>query len=68
MIYSPCRSEDMRWRLELLDQMEDVLVSDCPVTAKEIGIMTKLLDDRIKNHNYAKEDKVEILVKRIVNA
>lgn len=56
MMYSPAKAEDMRWRLTLLAKMQDALKNKCPITAKEIGTMTAWLDNRIKTHDYSRED------------
>lgn len=56
MIVSPSRAEDMRWRLQLLNDMEKDLREGRPITAKEIGRMTAWLDKRIKTHDYVRED------------
>lgn len=56
MIYSPTRHEDEKWRLTLIEQMLDAFNNNCPRTAKEIGRMTRWLDERIKSHDYTEED------------
>ncbi len=48
----------MRWRLELLRQIGNDLRGNRPVTAKQIGKMTQWLDNRIKTHDYSKEDEL----------
>lgn len=56
MIFSPSRAEDMRWRFDLLSQMEVDIREGRKITAKEIGRMTSWLADRIKNRDYTEDD------------
>tara|TARA_R110000868_G_scaffold157343_2_gene384541 strand:+ start:2173 stop:2403 length:231 start_codon:yes stop_codon:yes gene_type:complete len=56
MIVSPAKLEDMRWRLKLLSEMETDLKEGRPITARELGRMTSWLANRIKTHDYSKED------------
>lgn len=57
MIYSPTRAKDEKWRLSLIDQMLDALNNNCPKTAKELGGMTKFLDEKIRTYDYSKADE-----------
>lgn len=56
MIYSPTKAADIKWRVELLDQMLDALHNNCPITAKTIGQMTRTLSERIATYDYTEDD------------
>lgn len=56
MIYSPTKAADIKWRVELLDQMLDALNNNCPITAKTIGQMTRTLSERIATRDYTEDD------------
>lgn len=58
MIISPSKAEDMRWRLALLTDMAMDLRNGNIVTAREIGKMTIWLANRIKTHDYKREDSI----------
>lgn len=56
MIVSPAKLEDIRWRHQLLTDMEKDLREGRPITARELGKTTAWLAERIKTHDYSKED------------
>ena len=58
MIISPARAEDIRWRTELMKEMIEDLRMGRVITAREIGKMTSWLANRIKTHNYKREDSI----------
>ncbi len=58
MIISPSKAEDMKWRFRLLTEMENDLREGRPITAREIGKVTAWLAERIKTHDYSREDAI----------
>jgi hypothetical protein len=62
MIISPSKAEDIRWRTELLTDMAMDLRQGRVITAREIGKVTSWLADRIKNHDYTKDDAIHFML------
>lgn len=58
MIISPTKAEDIRWRTELLQAMAMDLRKGYVTTAREVGKVTVWLANRIKSHDYTKDDEV----------
>lgn len=56
MIISPSRLEDMRERAYYLKTMEECLRDNLVITARKCGEHAKWLGERIKNHDYSRED------------
>ena len=58
MIISPAKVEDMKWRLQLVSEMETDLRLGRVITAREIGKTTAWLAKRIQTHDYKREDAI----------
>jgi len=56
MIYSAAKAEDVRLRIGLLEDMEMLLRMGYSEAAQGAGKASKHLADRIKSHDYSKED------------
>ncbi len=56
MIYSAAKAEDVRLRLGLLEDMELFLSMGMKEAAAEAGLASKHLAERIKSHDYSRED------------
>lgn len=67
MIVSKSKQEDIRFRLFFLSELKNALANRLPITAKFCGEQSKRLADKIKNHDYSKDETFDEIWQRKVN-